>query len=253
MKIYNRLVYDLKSGNITEEAFFEYEGIVAECKGGGGSSTTSVDKAYNKRMAAIAEAQQGMAEEYFNYYKYGRGHYAMIDDPIPRPDTSFEKWQETPGKERDYMSHAEWKKAREDEWTKANTSRTWIPDEGAVGLQQYEQEQMKSAMKLLPGQTALAERHMGLTGKYFDEISKGADVRGEMGRAKADVQQAYSGMEGEWRREAGRTGISPASGRFAGMRSRMLRDKTKTLAGVGTTARRYAEEKQFERLRGAVQ
>jgi hypothetical protein len=37
--------------------------------GSGSSSTTSVDYAYNARMAAIAEQQQGMAEEYYQYYK----------------------------------------------------------------------------------------------------------------------------------------------------------------------------------------
>ena len=39
--------------------------------GSGGSGTTinSIDEAYNARMAAISEAQQGMAEEYFNFWK----------------------------------------------------------------------------------------------------------------------------------------------------------------------------------------
>jgi hypothetical protein len=38
--------------------------------GSSGSTTiNSEDTAYNARMATIAEAQQGMAEEYFQYYK----------------------------------------------------------------------------------------------------------------------------------------------------------------------------------------
>ncbi len=38
--------------------------------GGGGETTiNSEDEAYNARMATIAEAQQGMAEEYYKYYK----------------------------------------------------------------------------------------------------------------------------------------------------------------------------------------
>ena len=39
--------------------------------GSGGGSTTinSEDEAYNARMATIAESQQGMAEEYYQYYK----------------------------------------------------------------------------------------------------------------------------------------------------------------------------------------
>lgn len=37
--------------------------------GGGGTTINSQDEAYNARMAAIAEAQQGMAEEYYGFYK----------------------------------------------------------------------------------------------------------------------------------------------------------------------------------------
>jgi len=37
--------------------------------GGGTTSTTTVDEAYNARMATIAEAQQKMAQEYYQYYK----------------------------------------------------------------------------------------------------------------------------------------------------------------------------------------
>jgi hypothetical protein len=38
--------------------------------GGGGSTTiNSQDEAYNARMAAIAEQQQAMAQEYYGYYK----------------------------------------------------------------------------------------------------------------------------------------------------------------------------------------
>lgn len=190
MKIYNKLVYDLKTGDVIKESFFEYEGGVAECKGGGGSTTNTQDKAYNKRMATIAEAQQSMAEEYFQYWK-----------------TDFKP---------------------------------------------FEQEQIAAQRKLLPGQAALAERHMDLTGKYFDEVDRGVNVEDEMGRAKTDIRQAYAGMEGEMRRSAGRMGISPTSGRYMATQRKMMGDKAKGLAGAGTMARRYAEEKQFQRLRGAM-
>lgn len=182
MKIYSKLVYDLKTGNMIEENSFEYDGTALECKGGS-STSTSVDEEYNKRMATIAEAQQAMAEEYYKYW-----------------ETDFKP---------------------------------------------FEQEQIAAARGLLPQQTALAR-------KYYGEIAKGPDVEGEMASARSDVQQAHSGMEGEFRREAGRMGVDPSSGRYAGMRSGMLRDKAKGLARAGTMGRRYAEEKHFERLKGAV-
>jgi len=171
---------------------------------GGGSSSkssTSIDKEYNKRMAAIAEAQQAMAEEYFQYWK--------------------------------------------------------------SDFKPYEQEQVAGLRKLLPGQLGLvgeqteAQReYLGLqrplARKYLGLVGEGVSAEEEMGKAKADVQQAYSGMEGEMRREFGRMGISPSSGRYAGIQSKMLREKAKSLAGAGTLGRRYAEEETLRRLRGAL-
>jgi hypothetical protein len=39
--------------------------------GGGGSSMNTVDKAYNARMASIAEEQQKWGREMYNFFKYG--------------------------------------------------------------------------------------------------------------------------------------------------------------------------------------
>lgn len=68
MKIYTRVVMSLFDGKILEADAIEYSGPVAECKGGS-TSTTSVDEVYNARMATIAESQQSMAEEYYQYYQ----------------------------------------------------------------------------------------------------------------------------------------------------------------------------------------
>lgn len=77
--IYTRVVIDMASGEVLEQDGFVYDGPVAECgggsgSGGGGSTTTNtVDKAYNARMAAIAEEQNTWARDYFTmwqqYYK----------------------------------------------------------------------------------------------------------------------------------------------------------------------------------------
>ena len=65
MKIYNLLVLDMDTLEVLEEDSFEYFGDLAEC---GKPSGGGVDKAYNARMATIAEAQQAMSEEYFAYW-----------------------------------------------------------------------------------------------------------------------------------------------------------------------------------------
>jgi len=188
MKVYKRIVVDMAKNVIIEEESFSYNGLVLECKGGGGGSSTSVDEAYNKRMATIAEAQQAMAEEYFDYWK------------------------------SDYKP--------------------------------YEQAVLASQTELLPLQTELTKQQMGLMPKYLEKIEKGISAEEEMGAAKADVTQAYSGAEGEMRRAMGRMGATPSSGRFASVQSQTARDKARDLAGAGTSARRYADEQQYERLRG---
>jgi hypothetical protein len=74
--IYGSLTFDMTTGEVLAFVGTEYAGPVAECgggKGGGSSSTVTVDYAYNARMATISEEQQDWAREYMNvwrdYYK----------------------------------------------------------------------------------------------------------------------------------------------------------------------------------------
>lgn len=71
MKVYNRIVIDMSTGEVVAEDSFDYAGPVAECKGGGSSTTVSVDKEYNARMAKIAEEQQSFSEEDRNLWQFG--------------------------------------------------------------------------------------------------------------------------------------------------------------------------------------
>jgi len=209
---------DIATGKTISESSYEYVGEVAECKGGGGGSTTSVDKAYNARMAKIAEAQQGIAEEYFDFWK------------------------------SDYKPY-------EAAQVKANLGL--IPAQ--TGLRT---EEISAARELLPSQTAFQKEQIGagrellglkmpVARKYFDAAQKGVSVSDEMGRARADIAQAYKGTAGTFRREMGRMGVDPSSGRFASLRGKQSRAKAAALVGAGTGARRYAEEKTFQRLKGA--
>lgn len=70
MKIYTKVVIDMETMETEYEESFNYEGPVALCNSGSSSSGGSnYDKDYNKRMAKIAEKQQGMAEEMMGYYR----------------------------------------------------------------------------------------------------------------------------------------------------------------------------------------
>jgi hypothetical protein len=69
MKIYTKIVLNLK-GEIVEEESFEYHGPVAECKGGGGSSTTTTtipdwQKPYLENIYGLAQGQSTKPVQYY--------------------------------------------------------------------------------------------------------------------------------------------------------------------------------------------
>lgn len=65
--IYDRVLIDMGTMRVLEADCREYEGEIALCKGGGGG--TEPDKAYNARMATIAERQQDLSDAYFEFWE----------------------------------------------------------------------------------------------------------------------------------------------------------------------------------------
>jgi len=70
--IHTCVVMDMETGDTLYDESYLYDGDIAECGGGGGSETNTVDYDYNARMATISEKQQEQADLYFNevYKKY---------------------------------------------------------------------------------------------------------------------------------------------------------------------------------------
>lgn len=81
MRIYTKVVIDMKTGNVIRGDMFEYEGPVAQCGGGGSKSSGTVDKAYNRGMLELSKEQQSWAEEMFNMFKYGVTYNPYQTDP----------------------------------------------------------------------------------------------------------------------------------------------------------------------------
>jgi hypothetical protein len=118
--------------------------------GGGGGGGDSVDREYNARMATIAEKQQAMAEEYFQYWKSGPGHwetrpvggsgYTATGDP----QASMQ--QITGGKLAEYIASSSGIRI-------PKTEQVWVKDPDGVSYMDMEQAQMKSNMELIPKQT----------------------------------------------------------------------------------------------------
>ena len=74
--IHTKLVIDMRTGNVLEDEAYWYDGPVAECKGGGSSSTNSttnitnvVDEEYNRRLAEIQERAQDLSDKYYSFWE----------------------------------------------------------------------------------------------------------------------------------------------------------------------------------------
>jgi len=232
------------------------------CFKGGGSSGDTYDEAYNKRRATIAESQQGMAEDYFNFWEttfkpMEQEQVQANRDLIPY----FNFWETTfkPMEQEQVQANRDlipYEKALAKE--KAGAERNLIP--GQTGLSQ---EQTEAQRQLLPGQTQVLETAGestlqglesmgGLREKYYDEVYNGLDPEAEATKAGTDASQAFSKSNEIMRRNAARSGIDPNSGRFTEMLTSNAIERSRQIGGASSLARFEAEKEQFKRLDSAV-
>ena len=206
-------------------------------KGGGSSSTTSVDAVYNARMASIAEAQQAQADWYFDWMKTG-----YMDLENAKIGANMELLPAQTGLSMEQIASA----------------RELLP--GQTGLAG---EQIGAARELLPGQTALSKEQTALgTEKagfqremmpaYFDSVREGADIGGRTNRASADVSQQFADVPGQVRREAGRMGMMPSSNRTLSRLADVDINRNKALATARTGARVQGEVTNLANLRESM-
>lgn len=135
--------------------------------GGGGQG---VDTEYNARMAAIAEAQQAMAEEYFQYWKSGPGEWVETSTGVDPNNLVAKTGTRTVGhgdmKEDEeytyYVDETTGKKYNSiEEATAANkTSMEWVSDPDGVSYQEMEQAGMKANLDLIPKQAAYQSAYL---------------------------------------------------------------------------------------------
>jgi hypothetical protein len=229
--------------------------------GSGSSTTTTVDKAYNARMAAIAEEQQAMAQELFQYYKAGPGHWESTATTTATPAASTAGLSSAAQSGSGYYTAADGGgtiynpsqasgivsavASPKSTTSTGTTDKKWVTDPGAVSLLQQEQEQIRANLKLIPEQTKT-----GLA--YYEAVNKGIDIDSRVNQARADVSGSYAGADKGLRRWASKYGINPSSGAFVAQMGALERDKAAGLAGATTQATTQAEEEQFQRLAGAM-
>lgn len=194
---------------------FEFRKMKLYFKGG----SDSYDAAFNARMATIAEAQQGMAEESFDFW---RSDYKPMEQ------------------------------------AQIGANLELIPSETELNLAQNqsnlslipEQTELASA-QIGDTMTGIGER-APVREKFYQESLTGVDVEGRASRAGADASQSFANANSIMRRNTARMGINPTSGRFADMQNTNALNRAKTVASAQTTARTGAEQENYGRLANAM-
>lgn len=233
MKVYTLIKFDMDTLAITEEESFEYSGPIVEC-GGGKQSTTTVDKEYNRRMAAISEKELGMAEEYFKFWQ---------TDYKP-----FEAKQVAANTEMlPYLTEAEIARSKVEAATDQGLLKKDKDGNSLLGLQQENTRlQLQSSNSLIGKQSEVARA-------AYDQALRGVDVEGQVRTAQSDVAQSYAKSTGTLNRDLARTGAGTGSDQYTNAMSGLSRDRAKSMAGNMTAMRQHAENTNFDRLKSASQ
>lgn len=186
------------------------------------SSTTvqnPTDPEASRRMAAVAERQQQMAEEQWGLAR---------DIYLPYEQQMVESNQRLVGENENLMRARMVEGARDIELDRPlrDTMRT-----------QRVEELNASAP---------------LVSRFYEEAGNGVDVNQRMSQAEADVVGAYADVPESVRRNMSRTGASLSGGKYADLMKAIALDRARSIAGAQGTARRAAETEGFERLRSAM-
>lgn len=203
---------------VAEERSFLHQGPIVECKGGGGGDT--VDPAYNRRMARIAERQQDIAEEYYQFWK-----------------TSGQKELEAATAQANLGILPKQVELQE---AQIGAEMEMIP---------YRTDYERSLMEY--NKDAL-EARKPLARKYYEEAMTGESPERRAAEARAGVAQQMDAGRDAMRREASRLGINVNSGRFHRNLGNQSIDRAKATAGAMDLARREARDRNFARMDSAM-
>ena len=221
MKIYTRIVLDFETMTVLESESYEHDGDVALCKGGSSSSTT-VDKEYNARLAAIQERQQDIADQYFAYWEQVQQPYETAQVAA---NTELLPYETATSREQTVLAGQQ-----------AQAGQTLLPLQTDAARAQLE-DQIQTLGMMEPVKT-----------NFFQQAAQGVDVNGRVAQAQADVAKGFQDTQAATARQMSRMGVNPNSGRFAGVTASNDLAKAAAVAGARTTARTTAEDENFKRL-----
>jgi len=201
---------------------------------GGGGGGDSYDRAYNARMATIAEAQQSMGTELFDFWKSDAKplEQAQIASNLELIPYQTEAEKERIGFEGEQMGYA----------------RELLPMETGLRKEQIglESERTSAATELVPYQTETALTAMGGARSMMEQAGD-INQREWMGTAQADVAQGYAGAEAQINRQ-----FTPGSPEHSKAMQNLRFEKAKQVGGARTMGRRAAGEEKFRRTGAAT-
>lgn len=217
MKVYTKISLDIDSWEIREEISYDHDGPVAECKGGGGGD--SVDPIYNAKMAKIAQQQQDLANEYFEFWRTDQKELERMQinankELLPQ-QTALQKQQMT--------NESEMMGVRSD----------------------YERSMMEYGKEDLEARKPLAR-------KFYDQAMSGDDPNAAAAEARAGVGQQIDAGKATMRRDAARMGADVNSSRFQRNLGGATMERAKATAGAMTAARNETKDKNFAKMDTAM-
>lgn len=232
MKIYKEIVLSINTLQVVREISYEYVGPLV-LAGGGDTQTNTQDPEFNARMAAIAERQQEMAEEYFTFWE---AEYKPMESAQIRANMAL-----MPLESEAYGAELQAKK----ELTPLQTEYAKMEMETGAKQQELSRGMMDIGLENLQNQK-------DVTSRFYKEALSGVNVTDRMNQASADVAQSLAGTEDATRREISRMGIDPSSGKGVAMYSTSSLDRARMQAAARSGARREAEDENFRRIQTAM-
>ncbi|MBI9113167.1 hypothetical protein [Maridesulfovibrio ferrireducens] len=221
---------------------------------GGGEKTTtstSIDKEYNDRMASIAETQLSMGQGYYDFWMNNnagleRDKIAANRELVPL-QTGLQKAQIGAATELLPGQTEAQKAANTLSTAESGASLGLLPAKtDAMGSgYQLATAQNNTALGLLPAQTEVAN-------KYYDQALKGVNIEDRMGKATATVAGQYKDAAKTLTRQSGRRGSNPSSGMLLSAMNDLNLSRAKNTAYAKEGARTGAETENYNRLRGAI-
>lgn len=195
----------------------------------GGSSDT-VDKEYNRRMATIAEAQQGMSEDYFDY-----------ETSVLQP---YEQAQ----------INANTSLMAGETALSAATTQAGLSTLPSTTQAQIAQAQSVSALSPVETQYKIQAMQDAapVRSAFYKSALTGVNAKEKANQAAADATQAFMNQTSAGDRAMANRGINPGSGSYNALSNQSALGQAGNIATARTSARTAAENENFDRLQSAM-